>query len=604
MAISKISKITIFFLSFSLLLLLSPLKTKAQTRSITFYLSGDDMQTLYLPSPSKVYKVNVLACSEQNRNGGFQLGIALLAKGIQVAYKEKLGYARSGCPMWSYGGTAEGTAFDFDGTSADALRIIPLRGNGTYYQLYVTYEEGYVPPRIQCGAENTIPEYSNFSVPWGRGGDFILPNPVKIYLVNLYGCCDQNRGGGCSNDITLFYRGAQVAYSGTLRYGRSGCPMWSYGGSPTQYALDFGGVLADTIRAVPTGRCGAAIYRIFYTHEPEQCNQAPTAVATISKDGINYAESVTVYQGIPTPIYLSAASSSHPNGWENVSNGGYCEWNSDLNQGDPTFERKIMNPPSPEACNISLGNLTFNDNPGTYTYKVLRVVDKNGVASPIASVSVIIQAPPPNNPPSATNLQITQPDYCSVGWPAVILSWKFTDPDGDSQSAYQVQVDDNSDFSSPLIDTGKIQSSSNSYATLPGILKYNSTYYWRVKVWDSKGASSNFVSGLSFSTPPHQYPEPKFTFSPQKPFAGQTVSFTDQSIFYDSNPSKRKWEWDFDGDGKIDSTLQNPTTIFPEVKNYKITLKVTDSDSFSCSASVSLLPLLPLPFWKEASPSF
>jgi hypothetical protein len=275
MVISKISKITIIFLSFSLLLLLSPLETKAQDPSVTFNLSGDDMQTIYLPGPSKIHKVNVLACSAQNREGGFQLGIALLYQGTQVAYQGTLQYGRSGCPMWSYGGTAESTALDFRGTSADAVRIIPLLGNGAYYQLYVTYEEGYVPPVIKCGAENTITEYANFSVPWCQAGNFTLPAPVKIHLVNLYGCCDQNRGGGCSNNIALLYQGTQVAYQGTLRYGRSGCPMWSYGGSPTQYALNFGGVLADTIQAVPTGRCGAAIYRIFYTHEAPECNLPP-----------------------------------------------------------------------------------------------------------------------------------------------------------------------------------------------------------------------------------------------------------------------------------------------------------------------------------------
>ncbi|MEK7556550.1 MAG: hypothetical protein AAB538_01080, partial [Patescibacteria group bacterium] len=52
-----------------------------------------------------------------------------------------------------------------------------------------------------------------------------------------------------------------------------------------------------------------------------------------------------------------------------------------------------------------------------------------------------------NSSPSATNLSVSQPDYCVSG-PAGVFSWTFQDP-GDTQSAYQVQVDNSSNFSSP-----------------------------------------------------------------------------------------------------------------------------------------------------------
>ena len=118
----------------------------------------------------------------------------------------------------------------------------------------------------------------------------------------------------------------------------------------------------------------------------------------------------------------------------------------------------------------STGNLT-----SSRTY-ILIGTGPGGIASDSVVVNV---SPQPNNPPSATNLKITQPDYCLSG-PAAIFSWNFTDPDGDTQSAYQVQVDDNSNFSSPEDDSGKVQSSHNSYATPLGKLKYNTTYYWRL----------------------------------------------------------------------------------------------------------------------------
>ena len=152
----KISKIIIIFFSFFLLFFLHPFKAAASTQ--TYTLSGNGMQLIYLPGPVKVGKVNILACSNQNRNGGFQVEIALLYNNIQVAYKGTLRFGRSGCPMWSGGGSAEGTALDFGGISADAIKIIPIIGTGSYYQMFVSYEEGYIPPVIQCGASNTIAE--------------------------------------------------------------------------------------------------------------------------------------------------------------------------------------------------------------------------------------------------------------------------------------------------------------------------------------------------------------------------------------------------------------------------------------------------------------
>jgi cysteine-rich repeat protein len=129
-------------------------------------------------------------------------------------------------------------------------------------------------------------------------------------------------------------------------------------------------------------------------------NDVPVAVAKISTTNSNFQPSITVSQGVATPIYLSAADSSDPDGWTNTSygmsgGGAKCEWNRDLNQGAPTFENpSINNPNTASACNISLGSLTFNDAPGTYTYQVLRLTDRAGGVSNVASVSVTVVSGP------------------------------------------------------------------------------------------------------------------------------------------------------------------------------------------------------------------
>jgi len=325
MANLKISKIIIIFFSFSLLFFLHPFKAAASTQ--TYILSGSGTQTRYLPGPVKVGKVNVQACADQNRNGGFQLGIRLLYNNIQVAYKDTLNYARTGCPMWSYAGSVDGTALDFGGTSADAVEIIPVLGNGSYSQMSVSYEAGAGPPPsiIQCGVNNAIEEYVSWWVPWGSSGDFVLPQPLKIHLVNAYGLCDQNEGG-CSDAIALFSGGTQVALKpslGTpwpygvgvgvaLGYAKSGFPAWSYALSPKAGALNFGGVLADTIRAVSIPRIGALLTTIFYTHEPAECSLSHTAcqgnscvtVSGAGADQCNGDASCAVPIPIPTADYV------------------------------------------------------------------------------------------------------------------------------------------------------------------------------------------------------------------------------------------------------------------------------------------------------------
>ena len=316
-----------------------------------------------------------------------------------------------------------------------------------------------------------------------------------------------------------------------------------------------------------------------------------------------------VTKGVATPIYLSASGSFDPNGWTDAVNGvslggGKCEWNRDLNQGAPTFEPPVINnPASPSVCNISLGNLTFNDAPGTYTYQVLRITDKPGLQSNVDTVQITVQAAAaPNQAPSANNLSVTQPDYCIITWPAAIFSWQFTDPDDDTQSAYQIQVDNNSNFSSPEVDTGKILSSSVSYATLSGALSWNTTYYWQLKVWDSKDLSSSWISGSSFAIPRHQYPTINFSWAPQSPTTNENVQFTDQSFVYGGS-TKSSWSWTFQDANPVNSALQNPIVKFLSAGNKSVTLRVTDSDGFSCQVPQKTVnSQLPLPEWQEIPP--
>jgi hypothetical protein len=146
-----------------------------------------------------------------------------------------------------------------------------------------------------------------------------------------------------------------------------------------------------------------------------------------------------------------------------------------------------------------------------------------------------------NQPPTASDLNVAQGDYCVT--PAHYFSWTYSDPDGDNQSQFQFQVDDNSDFSSPEVDRtysgldNPSPTTNNQTVTVaespgPDQIGYNTTYYWRVKVWDDQGNDSGWVEGSSFTTAKHRYPLIDFNWAPQNPSVQEDVLFADQSTVY------------------------------------------------------------------------
>jgi len=224
-----------------------------------------------------------------------------------------------------------------------------------------------------------------------------------------------------------------------------------------------------------------------------------------------------------------------------------------------------------------------------------------------------------NRPPTATNLKVTKPaDYCGTS-PYVFLSWQFSDPDpGDTQGAYQVQVDNNSNFSSPEIDSSKVFSSSKSYTA--SNLSYKTTYFWRLKVWDNHDAQSSWISGPSFTTPLHIYPDPDFTWSPPSPSVDEVTQFCavqeagicpeNVSTCYDinNNPiscSGETFLWTFPAGTKFatgtSATSENPRVKFDSTGQKVVSLQITD-DIGTCSITKQVGVTFPLPEWEEAAP--
>ena len=136
-----------------------------------------------------------------------------------------------------------------------------------------------------------------------------------------------------------------------------------------------------------------------------------------------------------------------------------------------------------------------------------------------------------NNPPNAPTLDNPSADARFDISESVTFSWTFNDPDGDSQGAYQFQLDDNSDFSSPIIDTGKVSSSStNTTQTLPSTI---GLYYWRVKTWDNQGAEGSWSTSRTIIVDRVQI---TLTVADNRIDVGSTMSWSFTAVYeYDNS---------------------------------------------------------------------
>ncbi len=261
----------------------------------------------------------------------------------------------------------------------------------------------------------------------------------------------------------------------------------------------------------------------------------------------------------------------------------------------------------------STGNLTSSKK---YT---IRCSNSRGSATDSVRVNIVNSSPRITTPPtplrqSYNTLSFSSTrkgDYCTT--PAQFFSWVYSDSDGDPESRYQFQVDNNSDFSSPEInrDYSGLSNPSPTVNTQSAYvhsdLAYNTLYHWRVKVYDSHGNSSGWVEGPSFKTEAHHYPVPDFDWSPNQIYMGQAISFLDKSICYGSNNSQTAcsaWSWHIPGStyqNNTNSRSQNPIVQFTSLNRKSVSLSVSDG-KYICSISKNINVKMPLPHWKEVKP--
>ncbi len=213
-----------------------------------------------------------------------------------------------------------------------------------------------------------------------------------------------------------------------------------------------------------------------------------------------------------------------------------------------------------------------------------------------------------NTAPSVSIGNPVPPDYCTVNSPVETISWTFSDSDPDDvQAQYYVQFASNASFTQNVYNTGVQPGEDSSFTIPPGWLQFGRTYYIRVRVWDNHGQASSYSATRTFLTPNDPYPQAGFTFSPARVHREETVQFTDASSAQ-GGASITGWSWVFGGCDSVKclltgSGISNPQNIFHQTGSYPTTLRVTDSNSNSCTSTPQTIEVeRSIPSWKEVAP--
>ncbi len=233
------------------------------------------------------------------------------------------------------------------------------------------------------------------------------------------------------------------------------------------------------------------------------------------------------------------------------------------------------------------------------------------------SVTIQVKA---NEPPVVSNITATYIP-CSTASNVATIGWTYTDPDGNPQSAWRIELaDDAFGTWTSLYDTGIIAGSGNNQTITWGTAPRNKTIKIRVTVWDSGSpvlASAPVIQNGIFFALLHDAPRPDFcwpyncnyppTYGP-KPKVNLPTNFTDRTQCVDSGGSAvacRRWSWNF-GDASpppsVDSTTQNPSHTYLNIGSYNVNLIAEDNEGYSCSISKPIRIERPIPIWREVSP--
>ncbi len=292
----------------------------------------------------------------------------------------------------------------------------------------------------------------------------------------------------------------------------------------------------------------------------QQGEYLPTCTVTDTDGDVDVDDNqlVNITDSVPTAAfnYTSPVTEGAPTSFfdQSTSYDGITSWEWDF-ESDGTVDSTAQNPTHVFTTDGNyLVTLTVTDADGsTDSYSELVVVQNN---APVIELTVV---------PDSGSEPLTATVTCTVT------------SGGNAPFTYLVLYGDGS-------------STTNTFST--HTYDQDGIYGAMCQVTDADGDVAVDTATVNVTD---TEPTADFNFTPQNPGTGDTVSFTDLSTAYDGITS---WAWDFDNDGTVDSTEQNPTHVYNLAGNYQVNLTVTDGDGSTAwtvkTISVNATPAAPM----------
>jgi len=255
-----------------------------------------------------------------------------------------------------------------------------------------------------------------------------------------------------------------------------------------------------------------------------EVNEPPTASATASPDPASLGETITL------------------DGTGSTDDGTIStyEWDTD---NDGTYE-------------VTGDTTTVSESsPGDYTY-TLKVTDDDG-GTDTDSVTVTVED---QTNPSVANLAPT--GRITTNSPSITADLS----DNYQLKNWTLDFDGNYEASASLSGT----TGSIDYEV--GGLNDGQTYSYTLTVEDTAGNTETQTETFTVN----DAPVASYTYTPNNPGIGETVSFDASGSSDDDGISS--YEWDFGDDGTIEATGQTTTNTYNSQGDYSVTLIVTDTD--------------------------
>jgi PKD repeat protein len=188
--------------------------------------------------------------------------------------------------------------------------------------------------------------------------------------------------------------------------------------------------------------------------------------------------------------------------------------------------------------NFGDGNVSYEQNPSHQyaddgTYNVTLTVRDNDGAVNSSSAEVIFSE---NHPPYAPSSP-SPPDGETDAGINIILSWQCSDVDGDPLT-YDI-------YFGTYGNMQKISSNQTATTLSPGTLDHETTYYWKVVAWDSRGAKNE--SNWHFITKGNTPPSKPVIKGPSSGYAGYSLTFKASSTDADGDEIRYGFDWNNDG---------------------------------------------------------